>query len=639
MTIIERIQNKIVNFKEIEDIRHGTTIGVNTVIEQKGSKTGLITTEGFKDLLEIGRQKRPELYNLRSTRPKPLISRDLRQTVKERIKADGTILKNLNEHDAGIAVQKLKEYRVESIAVLFLHSYINNIHEKKIASIIKKKLPDVYVSLSSEVIPEFREYERLATTVLNAYLGPVLIKYLKNLLSKLKGKNIKSPFYICQSDGGITSAESTLNLPVKTLYSGPSAGVIGASSFYGKENGNLITLDMGGTSTDIALILKSKPTITTEKEINGYSIKFPTIDVTTIGAGGGSIAEVDEGGFLQVGPYSAGANPGPACYDKGGNKPTVTDADLILGLLGDRTALGGKIKLNKDKAKTAIGNYISTPLKMSLEESATFIIRLVISNISEAIKKISILKGIHPRDVKLIAYGGAGPMHASDVARELGIKEVVVPNNPGVFSALGLLCSNLTMDLVRTVKGLSSKEINIIVKDLKKKGKTWFKKEKIPQDRQKEEWFADARYCGQNYEITIPIKDPDLRAMVSCSTLERDFHKKHFEIYGLEYKQKKIEIINLRLRCIGLTRAQFKNRSLKRSAAVEESLKEKRKVKFTGIEKSINTPVYKKESIPIEKKMDGPVILEEMDATIVIPPGDTVFINHKGDIIIRVSER
>jgi N-methylhydantoinase A len=589
--------------------------------------------------LEIGRQKRPELYNLRPIKPRPLIPRYLRKTVKERIGADGTILKNLGENDAKIVVKKLKDYDIKSVAVLFLHSYINNTHEKKVASMIRKELPDIYISSSSDVIPEFREYERLTTTVLNAYLGPVLIEYLKDLLVKLEKRNIKSSFYICQSDGGITSTESTINLPVRTLYSGPSAGVIGALSFYGKENSNLITLDMGGTSTDIALIWKSKPTITTEKEINGYPMKFPTIDVNTIGAGGGSIAEVDEGGFLQVGPSSAGADPGPACYDKGGNKPTVTDADLILGLLGDRTLLGGKIKLNKDKAKTALNNYVSIPLKISLRESATSIIRMVVSNISEAIKKISIMKGIHPKDLKLIAYGGAGPMHASDVARELGIKEVIIPNNPGVFSASGLLCSNLTLDFVKTVRGLSKEEINVTVKELKKKGNIWFKKEKIPQKKRKEEWSADIRYCGQNYEITIPIKDPNLQIEESYRLLEKDFHEKHFEIYGLKYMEKKIEIINLRLRCIGLTRVQFKNRFLKRSHIVKDYLKETRKVKFTGIKKTINTLVYEKETIPIEKKIDGPAILEEMNSTIIIPPGDAALINHKGDIIISVSKR
>jgi N-methylhydantoinase A len=639
ISIIKSIRENIKNFNEIEDIRHGTTIGVNTIIEQKGSKTSLITTDGFRDLLEIGRQKRPELYNLRLIRSRPLIPRNLRQTVKERIKADGTILKKLDLHNARRTVQKLKKNGVESIAVLFLHSFVNNTHEKKLASIIKEEIPGIYISLSSEVIPEFREYERLATTVLNAYLGPVFIKYLKNLLEKLRKSKIKSSFYIGQSDGGITSAESTINLPVRTLYSGPSAGVIGTSSLYGKENSNLITLDMGGTSTDIALISESRPAITTEKEINGYPIKFPTIDVSTIGAGGGSIAKVDEGGFLQLGPSSAGADPGPACYDKGGSRPTVTDADLILGLLGVRTILGGKIKLNKSKSETAIKTHVSIPLKISLRESAISIVRLVVSNISEAAKKISISKGIHPEDVKLVAYGGAGPMHAADVARELGIKEVIVPNNPGVFSASGLLYSDLTMDFVRTVKGLSSKEINAIAKYLKKKGNTWFKKEKIPPRKQKIIWSADIRYYGQNYEINIPIKDPNLVVKTNYSILESDFHNKHSEVYGIKYEEKQIEIINLRLRCISLTSVQFKNSFSERLSNVKDSLKEIRNAEFTGIKNIIKTPVYKKEYMTIKIKIDGPAILEGTDSTIVIPPGDTAIINHNSDTIISVNER
>lgn len=638
--IIQGIQSSIQDFKKIKDIRYGTTIGVNTIIEQRGSKTGLITTKSFRDLLEIARQKRPELYNLRAVRPRPIVTRDLRFTVTERVGADGRILVRLDEQEVFDAAKKLKQEGAEAVAILLLNSYINGKHEHKIASILKKVLPQIYLSVSSEVIPEFREYERLSTTVLNAYLGPIFKKYLTNLLGEIKKNRVESSFYISQSDGGITSTESAFNLPVRTLYSGPSAGVLGAAFFYGKDEkgDNFVTLDIGGTSTDIAFISKSKPIKTTEKEINGYPIKFPVIDVLTIGAGGGSIAEVDEGGFLQVGPYSSGAEPGPACYDKGGEKPTVTDANLILGILGIKTILGGQIKLNLEKAKSAIEKYISIPLKISLINSALSVIQLVISNVAEAIRAVSISKGIHPKNLRLIAYGGAGPMHAAEVARELGVREVIIPKNAGVFSALGLLCSNVTMDFVKTVKNIKIKSLSKIAEELKQKGDLWFEKEGIPFKKQKREWSADVRYYGQNYEINIPLSNPSLGEKSNYKKLKDAFHKKHFKFFRYEQKKKEIEIINLRLRCIGKLSIKFRNKYSKKNKTYNNSIKEYRKVYYIGVDKPIKTPVFGRDLLSYKTKVKGPAILEEIDSTTLILPGDLAVLNDKGDLIININK-
>jgi len=639
ISIIEGIKSSVGDLKGIGDIRHGTTIGVNAVIERKGSSIALITTKGFRDILEIGRQKRPELYNLRTIKKDPLIPRNLRLAVEERIGADGVIITRLDYSEIKRAAEKLKQKDIKSIAVLFLHSYINNIHERKVAEILKKEMPNAFLSLSSEVLPEFREYERLSTTVLNAYLGLKLTSYLKKLYRELIKIKVNSPLFISQSDGGITSAKNAVDLPVRTLYSGPGAGIVGAAYFYGKRNKYFISLDMGGTSTDITLITDSKPVTTTNKEINGYPYRFPSIDILTVGAGGGSIAEIDDGGFLQVGPASAGAEPGPACYGKGGERPTITDANLVLGSLGEGTILSGKMKVNTSKASAAIKKYISGPLNISLDRGALSILRLAISNIADAVRKVSILRGIHPKDLKLIAFGGAGPMHAADLAEELGIKEVIIPNNPGVFSALGLLCSDLTMDFVKTVRGMDVKKILAVVKKLKSKGYRWLKKEGVPYRKSKLEWSVDIRYSGQNYEINIPMADPYLEIKDNYGKLIKRFQESHFKIYGHKQEGRDIEIVNLRLRCIGLISIKPLRTCRAGKAGGEKILKEERTVKFLRFKKPVKTPVFNKAIMPLKTKIKGPAILEEIDSTIVIPPDDSAFLDQKGDLIIYINKK
>ena len=639
LSIIEGIKSSVGDLKGIGDIRHGTTIGVNAVIERKGSSTALITTKGFRDILEIGRQKRPELYNLRTIKKDPLIPRNLRLVVEERIRADGEIITRLDDSEIERAAEKLKKKDIKSIAVLFLHSYIDNIHEHRVAKVLKKEIPHAFLSLSSEVLPEFREYERLSTTVLNAYLGPILTSYLKKLYRELVKIKVDAPLFISQSDGGIISARSAINLPVRTLYSGPGAGIVGAAYFYGKKNKYFVSLDMGGTSTDITLIKDSKPVTTTNKEINGYPYRFPSIDILTVGAGGGSIAGIDEGGFLQVGPASAGAEPGPVCYGKGGKKPTITDANLVLGTLGEGTILGGKIKVNTSKAAAAIKKYISEPLNISLDRGALSILKLAISNIADAVRKVSILRGIHPEDLKLITYGGAGPMHAAYLAKELGIKEVIIPNNPGVFSALGLLCSDLTMDFVKTVRGMDVKKILAAIKKLKNKGYKWLKKEGAPYRKRKLEWSVDIRYNGQNYEINIPMADPYLEIKDNYKKLIKKFHESHFRIYGHKQEGKNIEIVNLRLRCKGLISIKPIRTFGVVKAGSEKLLKEERTVKFLRFKKLVKTPVFNKAIMPLKTKIKGPAILEEIDSTIVIPPDDSAFLDQKGDLTIYINKK
>ncbi|MGM0366474.1 MAG: hydantoinase/oxoprolinase family protein [Actinomycetota bacterium] len=632
--IISYISNIASTRQDIIDIRHGTTVGVNAVIQRAESTTGLLTTEGFRDILEIGRQKRPHLYNLRAAATPPLIPRNLRLTVRERISAEGVIKQELDEAGVKKAAGIFKKMQVKSAAILFLHSYINDIHEKKAAEILKKELPGIFITTSSEVISQFREYERLSATVLNAYLKPVMVAYLEKLFKRIEETGSRAPFYISQSDGGITSAGTAIQLPVRTLYSGPSAGAVGCAFFYGKQNPSLISLDMGGTSTDLTLISSQQPVTTTGKTAAGYPFLFPAIDIKTVGAGGGSIAGIDEGGFLQVGPSSAGSDPGPACYGKGGKMPTLTDASLILGTLGINSMLGGKIKLDKARAERAIEEHVSKPLNIPVQESAESIIRLVVSNIANSIRKISVMKGIHPQDLKLVAYGGSGPMHAADIARELGIGEVIVPLNPGVFSALGLLCSKLTMDFVKTVKGLSAEKITASAAELEEKGRLWFMREKIPPRIQKTDWSLDLRYRGQNYEINIPLSGPG--DITDYGALAETFHQKHSQLYGHFQKHKEVETVNLRLKCLGLIPTDFRKKSRPRTEA-KNSLKEKRIVYFTQSAGPVNTPVLHRSRIAEQTEIKGPAILEDVDSTTVMGPKDSARVGKAGDLLIKVG--
>jgi len=650
LPIIKWISKEVKNKADIDDIRHGTTIGVNAIIESKGSSTALLTTRGFRDLLEIGRQRRPHLYNLHVKKPYPLVSRYLRIPITERIDGMGRVVSPLNKKEVLESIDKLKKEKVEAVAVLFLNSYANGKNEEETGKILKKNLPGVYISLSSEIIPEFREYERLSTTVINACIGPLFKKYLDNFLSELKKLKVRAPLFICQSDGGLISPEGVTRLPVRTLFSSPAAGVVGASFLYGSGNKkmydktnekSLITLDMGGTSTDVAIISGSNPVKTTDKEIMGYPVKFPAIDVSTIGAGGGSIASVDEGGFLRVGPESAGAEPGPACYDRGGDNPTVTDANLVLGTLGERTMLGGKMKLNPDRAKQAIRNLISGPLNISLIEGAWSIVRLVASDISEAIRKITISKGLHPSDLELIAYGGAGPMHAAMVARELGIDRITIPEIPGAFSAESLLYSNATIDFVRTIKGIKKEIISGIISDFKSRAEKWFKAENITSSRQRLEWFLDLRYKGQNYELNIPVSSEDIKCLQNyrIDKIKETFYKKHYSVYGYKLEDRDVEIINLRLSCTGILSLQARHRiyrEIKGSKPPGKIARKFRDVYFTGDDKPLKTPVFERRNLPGEFVIKGPAIIEQFDSTIVIPQQSEGRVMDNGSIILRV---
>src|SRR5579883_1977633 len=429
---------------------HGTTVATNALIQHRGAKTGLITTEGFRDLLEIGRQKRPDLYDLQADKPPVLVPRDLRLEVPERVLHTGEVATALDEEAVRAAARRLKAANVKAVAVSFLYGFVRPEHERRTLAILREELPDAFLSAGHEIAPEFREFERLSTVVLNAYLGPVMARYIERLSPRLEALGLATAPHLTQSNGGVIGFATAAAMPVRTVLSGPSTGVVGAQAI-GRAAGmpDLITFDMGGTSTDVALLQDGQCKLASEATVHGYPIKAPMLDIHTVGAGGGSIAYIDAGGLLKVGPRSCGADPGPVCYDKGNREPAVTDANVVLRILNPEHLLGGRMKIKRALAVEAVQG-LAGRLKLGLMETAQGILSVVTANMARAIRVISVQRGHDPRSYTLMAFGGAGPLHAARLARELDMRRILVPRNPGILCAMGLLLTDLRADFATT---------------------------------------------------------------------------------------------------------------------------------------------------------------------------------------------
>jgi N-methylhydantoinase A len=617
---------EIYNIKpeEITYLAHGTTVATNALIEKKGARVGLITTKGFKDLMEIGRQKRPSLYDLLKSKPQSLIPSDLKCEVDERILYNGKIKTPLDKDEVRQVVNYLKEKKVEAIAVCTLFSFINTVHEQQIKEIVNQILPEVYVTISSELVPEFREYSRMSTTLLNAYLGPVMKKYVRNFEKTIKEVGIKVAPYVTQSNGSIISISETIECPIKTAVSGPSAGVIGAAhigSLCGIDK--IITFDMGGTSADISLIENYRPTLSTERLVEGFPARIPMIDIITIGAGGGSIAHIDVGGALKVGPESAGAKPGPACYNRDGDRPTVTDANILLGKLNQQKILGGRMDVNVALAEKAMGEKICASSSLNLQKAATGIISVVNSNMMRAIRLVSVERGYDVRDFTLMGFGGAGPLHACEVAKELGITRIIIPPSPGTLCSLGLLMADTKFDLTRSNLMLAKPEnlskINAIFDTMIAEGNSLLDKEGIAVKDRSYTMFIDARYERQNYEITIPVPTNKLTGAALAKVID-NFHTEHQKSYGYCNKEMNVQIVNYRISAIGnIMKPEFKEVPVAKNPKPLVPF-ETRKVLFEGQSEYISCPVYHREDCQPGCTLQGPAILEQMDTTIVIPP-------------------
>ncbi|AEF96043.1 hydantoinase/oxoprolinase family protein [Methanotorris igneus] len=635
---INAIKEAKINFNEIDILVHATTLGTNMFLGQEHllpPKIALITTKGFRDVIEIGRQRRPKLYDLFFEKPKPLIKRRDRYEVEERIGANGEIITPLNEEELCKIAKEIKNKGYEVVVISFLHSYKNPIHEKKAKEIIRKLYPDVDVITSHEIDPEYKEYERTSTTVVNAYLKPLMSKYLKNLITSLRNEGFNGKFYIMQSNGGVSNIKYATERPAAFIESGPAAGAI-AVAYYSKILGDekVIGFDMGGTTAKASTIINHAPLITNEYEVggevhagrlvkgSGYPVRFPFIDLAEVSAGGGTIAWIDEGNALRVGPISAGADPGPVCYGKGNDKPTITDANLILGRLGDKLS-GGALTLRKDLAEKAISK-LSEKIGESIEDVALGIIRLANTIMAKALRIVTVERGYDPRDFVMYVFGGAGPLHGVELAEEMEIKSILIPPSCGVFSALGLLLSDCRVDKVKSIlkdaDEVDEEEVENIFVELIEEGikeVDGFEEIKIIKQ-------IDVRYKGQSYDITIPWTG-NLEEVIN------NFHKKHEAIYKFSSLDENVEFVNARVTIVGLlTKPEIKYNEIKEYVPKPKCY---RKVYFSnGWEE---TPIYNRDKLRPGATFEGPAIVEEYDSTIVIPPNYHAIVDGYGSIRIE----
>jgi N-methylhydantoinase A len=621
---------------------HGSTVTINAVLERKGARTGLITTQGFRDVYEIGRGNRPEGYNLFFKRPVPLVSRDLRFEVDERLYATGEVLRPLDETSAANAISALRAAAVESVAVCLLHSYANPAHEEQLGQLLRRQFPEAYLSLSHEILREFREYERTSTTVLNAYVGPIVSRYLVSLEKILGESGFSGTFRVMQSNGGVMSAETAKKMPVTMMESGPVAGVI-AAAHLGQllDCHHIISLDMGGTTAKASLIKDFHPEVTSSYYVGGYvsghPMMLPVVDIVEVGNGGGSIAWIDAAGGLKVGPLSAGAAPGPACYGQGGTEPTVTDANLILGRIDPAYFLGSGIRLQREKAAEAITEKIAKPLRLSLEEAALGMLTIANFNMSLAVRAVSVEKGYDPRDCVLVPSGGGGALHATAIARELSVPRVVIPPMPAHFSAFGMLVADLKHDYVQTfVRELtetSGRELAGAFVALEKSAIETLTEEGAGPQHIVLRRFLDMRYRGQEYTLPVPLTE-DLRAVTDFGEIRSRFDQLHQEHYGHSAPKEPVVMVNLRLSALGRLADRLPQASSYREG--DEGEQGKRPVVFDSGQRPVMSPIFLRAGLKPGDRLAGPAIIEEVGATILLYPGDKMEVNEFGHLIIDV---
>jgi N-methylhydantoinase A len=637
--VLEGLQKALelaqVSPEKVDYLLHGTTVATNTVIQRKGSSISLITTKGFEDLLEIGRQQRPNLYDLMVEREPPLISRTNVIGVDERMLADGTILNPLNSEEAEKAVKQALQ-DADAIAICLLFSFQNPLHENQLIKEIQRQDSSISVSASSRVLAEYREYERMSTTALNAYVTPVLKQYLQHLDQTLHDIGITTPLLVMQSHGGVLQSQMAQDQAARLLFSGLAGGTLGGrytSQMLQEEN--IITFDMGGTSTDVALITQGVIRETSEGHIGGFPCRLPMIDVETVGAGGGSIGWIDAGGILRVGPQSAGADPGPAAYGLGGADPTVTDANLLLGRLDPDYFLGGAIALKPKLASQSIQG-ITQDLGLSIEECAFGIIRVVNANMERAIRVVSIQRGFDPRDFALVAFGGAGPMHAWALAKNLGIPRVIIPSAPGLHSALGLLTTNLRIDKSQTIlEPMESPDLSRLVSVFQELEQE-LRERLLEQGASNQiiiiQRLADLRYTGQAYEITLSVPKGSITKNW-LTQLVASFHDRHQQQYGFASHDAPVTIVNLRVIAQGPM-------PVPQLAEIPEQvgdppIKTTREVYFEELAQSIDTPIYERAVLGTGAQIIGPAIIEQLDSTTVIHPKTRASVHSGGNIIME----
>jgi N-methylhydantoinase A len=641
----------------IAEVVHGTTVASNTILQKAGAPTGLITTRGFRDVLEIGRVRTPDLYDLAWDKPQPLVARRHRREVDERIAADGAIVRPLDTDAVVVAAQHLVDAGLRSIAICFINSYANPVHEQEAERVVRARFPDVDVTASYAVLPEIKEYERTSTTVVNAYLLPVMRRYLDRLAEGLARLGIRAPLLVVASNGGVMGARQAAERPAFAVASGPAAGVTGAARL-GVSTGepDLIVFDMGGTTAKASLVEQGRPTLTTEYEFRegmstssrfikagGTMLKVAAIDVAEVGTGAGSIAWIDDGGLLRVGPRSAGARPGPACYGLGGRAPTITDANVVLGYLNPEHLAGGELKLHPGLAHDAITGVVGRTLGLSSIDAAHGIREVANASMARAIRAVTIERGRDPRDFTLVAFGGSGPVHACDVAAALDIRRVLIPVRPGVFTAVGMLASDVEHHFVRAVGGLLADEATLArgrtrLAELRGEALATLAAEGYPEDRARLLIQADLRYAGQGAELVVPIPDGALDAP-RPEALRAAFQREYAVTYG-HVSDEALELVNVRIVATGVRERLVKmggldgppippERSGRPGAAGgaprsgDAVTAHTRAVHFVRGAAAVDTPIVARDAIG-EAPRPGPVIVESYDSTVVVPPGATI---------------
>jgi N-methylhydantoinase A len=641
-SILEGLAQLAVEPTAVDQISYGTTIATNSVIERKGARVGMLCTRGFRDVLDHQRWHRRTLYDLHQTRPEPLVPRRHRLEVTERVSAAGEILREIDEQDVVNALTVFEQQGIESIAVCFLNAHANGSNERAARQVIERDGRARYVSVSSEISPLIREWERASTTVVNAYTQPVLEQHLRGIERDMRARGLNARLDIMQSNGGIISIAEASSAPVRTILSGPAGGVIG-SHLIGQRSGfdNLITLDMGGTSCDVAVIRDGQPEVTKEGAVEyNVPITVPMIKIETIGAGGGSIAWIDRGGALKVGPQSAGASPGPACYELGGTQPTVTDAHLLLGRLTARGLLGGRLHLDEGLARAAFEAHICQPLALDLDNATSGVLRIANVMMAEAIRLLTINKGLDPRDFVLLAFGGAGPLHACEIAEELGITRVIAPPSPGVLSAFGLAGADVKTGFVdainRSTNDLTVAEVRDLFSALEARCHQVLDGEQIPPDDRSLLRSADLRYEEQSFEVTVPVANGLDRA-VDLNALSEGFHAAHRELYGYSIPDHIPFLVNVEVTASG-RKPKPASPTLARSSAPATPAGT-RNVYFLETGELQEAAIYARDALMAGQMLSGPAVVEQFDSTVVVPPEWRGLVDEYGSLILERGVR
>lgn len=634
------------NLPDLAEVLHGSTIAINTVLERKGAKTALITTKGFRDVYAIGRGNRIEAFNLFFHRPKPLVERRFTFEINERVNASGEIIKPINPAEVEALATQLKEHGIEAIAVCFLHSWANPDHEIMAGKILRRNHPKLFVTLSHEILREFREYERTSTTVLNAFVGPRVSTYLGTLETYMRGENFAGKLNMMRSNGGVMSLDQARAQPVSMMESGPVAGMIGAGRLalhLGLKQ--CIGFDMGGTTAKSSLITNGEPAIEEGYVIgdhaSGQPMQLPVVDIVEVGAGGGSIAWVDEALGLHVGPRSAGADPGPACYGKGSLEPVVTDADLVLGRINGGRFLGGNMGLDMAAAERAIELKVGKPLSLSVKEAAFGIATIADTNMSLSVRAVSVNKGVDPRETAMIAFGGAGPLHAVSVARQIFIPRVVIPKLPGTFSALGMLMATWRQDFVRTLVGrlgvLQDSIVKQVFAELAASGRDRMQRDKISGDVADFRFYADLRYVGQEHALAISVSGPEM-LLGDTSHVRKLFDVEHDLRYGQAAMEENMEIVNVRLVITARKDDTIAEEWMSQDWVPTETAEEtSRDVIYDDPAKPQRARVLWRPALPAGFQLTGPAVIEEPNSTILIHPGDKVTVTKAGHLIIDIA--